>query len=503
MADIIDFLPYDWVPVPIRLGTRKTAIYIFHVTNPMNYFYYDHVNFMVGEDKLSITSPTIYYSEVEDLCGLQPSYKHFDDVRLEIPLTKDFFDFFWKEGKTVKDYISMFSAFYFDLSGCAKIYDHKKRVFTVDGVAIKTSKSILNVKTGEFASLFSSEFKNANQRILEKMKIIVYGEPQEEKEEPTVTGVKPIVTMIEGIYLDGLCLVKEVCSGCVSIGADFKNKLIDYEPYHWKYGDLDIFASTHGLAINLLLTYLLHKFHDKSTVMSITQLPEREYIFKDIMIYGLGSKKKTVFKDYTVLDHVKGNGDTLSQACYALDYYFKDNVIRYYLKLNGGNRSKFKILDDLRVMPDRLYSVYPMIYEFYNRVYWIDIYKLDPDAMWDLIWSAIDVGFRFETVDGIEDILVYKEGEVDFKVIDKLALCPLTGKPLIDSVLGHLGKSYDREAYVEYVRLYGVDPVTREMVHVRDIRPNKVLNDLVSFLTIGVDSDKLVYERYQKLLLDD
>jgi len=507
-VDILDYLPKSWVPVPIRLGTRKTAIYIFHETNPMNYFYYDHVNFMVGEDKLSITAPNIYYSELEDLCGLQPSYKHFDDVRIEMFLTKDFFfDFFWNEGKSIRDYVGLFSAFYFNLSGCMEIYDHKKRTFTVDGVSIKCSKGSFSVAIGEFASLFSSEFKDTYKRILDKMKIHVYGEPEIKVVEEKDVIVEPVLTMIEGLYLNGLCLVKEVCSGCISIGAYFRDKLEEKEKYHWCYEDMDIFASSHGLAINFLLTYLLHKYHDKSTVMSITQLPDDTVRYEKsndtTFVYGYKSKHVSAYGDYDALKHVGIFDEDVIEACYALDAYFKDNIIRYYLKLNGGNRSKFKILDDLRVMPDRLYSVYPMIYEFYNRVYWIDIYKLDYYAQWDLVWSAIDVGFRFIRIRGVDELLVCKEGDIDFKVIDKVALCPLTGKPLIDSVLGHMGRSYDRVAYTEYIRLYGVDPGSREMVYLRDIRPNKVLNDLVSFLTIGIDTDKLIYERYQKLLLDD
>jgi len=396
----------------------------------------------------------------------------------------------------------MFSTFYFNISGCMQMYDHQKRVFDIDGVMIKCSNSSFNVVREEFHSIFATEFNKTN-KILAKMEIQVYGEPKIKDDLDKIEDIKPVLTMIEGLYLDGLCLVREVCSGCISIGSYFKDKLEEVEEYHWRYQDLDIFASSHGLAINFLLTYLLHKYHDKSTVMSITQLPDDVVKYDNKIVYGYKSTNLSVYKDYTILQSVGINGEQVSEACYALDSYFKDNIIRYYLKLNGGNRSKFKILDDLRVMPDRLYSVYPMIYEYYNRVYWIDIYKLDYDAQWDLIWSAIDVGFRFDRIEGIDNLLVYKEGDIDYKIIDKVALCPITGKPLIDSVLGHLGRSYDRVAYVEYVRLYGVDPGSREIVHVRDIRPNKVLNDLVSFLTVGIDSDKLVYERYRKLLLDD
>jgi hypothetical protein len=285
--DILDYLPQGWVPVPMRVGTRKNGIYIFHETDPFNYFYYNHVNYMVGENRLSITSPHLYYSDLEDACGMQPSYKHRDDVRVEIFLTKDFFDFFWSENKSIKDYIGLFSAFYFDLGECMVIYDHKKRKYDVDGVAIKGSRSVLNVTIGEFGQILSDTFQKTNELLLAKMHLIVYSEVDKIDDKKPKLEKAPICTEVPGLYDNGILMVKESCTNCLSYGATFQGALKFKKECHWQYdkqdlvpqnrekdvlidGSVDIYALTYGTAMNYLVTYIYHKYHDKSTAMSTT-----------------------------------------------------------------------------------------------------------------------------------------------------------------------------------------------------------------------------------------
>lgn len=68
-----------------------------------------------------------------------------------------------------------------------------------------------------------------------------------------------------------------------------------------------------------------------------------------------------------------------------------------------------------------------------------------------------------------------KRGETDPEYL----CCPITTEPMTDPVMTPNGKTYEREAIIDWIEGHGTDPFTREALAVEDLRPNNALKALL------------------------
>jgi hypothetical protein len=264
----------------------------------------------------------------------------------------------------------------------------------------------------------------------------------------------------------------------------------------YKKGDYEIVTKDYNVGIQLYLTAIGHKYHDKS--MSTQKIPfllyrnTRIYDGKEEKIrFPNGFEKKTSYYAETyksLLEPGQEYSQLYLEMFQAIDRYFSTSLVRQYLRKEGkdSGMSVVKFTTDFSTDPSSLTHLCPMIRLYKGKIYWW-MYKhiLTDSQLINILWSASDSGFEYERMsNGL--LMAYRVVDYDMKLIEQKFMCPLTGRMLLDPLVSKAGKTYDRIALMEYTRIHGTDPETGEVAYMSDLRNNDTLKEIANLMYLGI-----------------
>jgi hypothetical protein len=61
--------------------------------------------------------------------------------------------------------------------------------------------------------------------------------------------------------------------------------------------------------------------------------------------------------------------------------------------------------------------------------------------------------------------------------------CPITGEVMIDPVIDNEGNSYEKLAIEHWLRRDQTSPITRNRLTLEDLRPNRILKDVIESMS--------------------
>jgi hypothetical protein len=400
------------------------------------------------------------------------------------------------------------------------VLDHPRVHLCVDSVCLKESYCKWPIKIADFMVLYVG-FQSKYLLVAEKL--ILKDAPTLEIENFALSeNVIPeryeveqiqeeLIDRPKGVYLSGEMISNMDCPDCSKMYFQLSDPVLFIKKEKrfgmYMFKEYQVVAEDYNEACRLLCTNFGHKYHDKSTVVSkipyLYYKTERIFDKDQTIVQNNGMTYPTSFNRLTFSELLR-DGETSDQLYVrmfkALDKYFKPNSIRYYLKSYDGKSKVVQFSLDLRLDPDKLFNVQPMVFRFMNHIYWKDIEFEDQDGrtmiekgeVLPTLWAAWDMGFRWsQTVDGLSGLYCSRIIDFDIKLIEETFLCPITRRILFNPVVTPSGRSYDKEAIEEYIRMYGMDPFTREALTLDDLTENKTLARLVTQVYIGMDLDKL------------
>lgn len=509
---LLEFFPDGWMSTAILIKGKQSCIYIRHKSDPTNNFYYVHKNYLELGAKLKIEQPQEYCTMLNDVISQQPSFKRETKTGLEIVITKDYFDYFYYDGFSVKDYILFMATIFYKVGGAMDLYQHHRNHMDVDFVLLKQSNPKEFIAAIDIAPLMANyytKYLTILKRFYPEKEAETIPEKVEEYVQPQIPSFSEdikksseinLVDRIPGIYQNGRFINNNPCQECARLQIfDEIELFFDHKEKQgncYQKGTYEIVSFDYNRAIQLYLTVVGHKYHDKSiSTQKIPFLMYRSVRFYEEGVEKLkfpdGSEKQTAYRRETyknLLSEGQGMRDLYLEMFAAIDRYYSTSLVRQYLKKEGkmSGMSLVKFSADFLTDPDSLMHLCPMIRIYKNKIFWWSIKHVVSDhQLLNILWSSTDSGFLYERISNGK-LLAYRIMDYDMKMIEDKFMCPLTGKLLLDPIVSKSGRTYDRVSLMEYVRINNVDPETGEETYLSDLRNNDTLKEAVTLMYLGL-----------------
>jgi len=524
VGEMLDYLPDTWIPSKVMFSKMMGVMCISHKTNPNIYYYYQHKNYINVADGLEMEPVEDYNCLMSEVLGQQPSRNVSGVIGLEIILTKDFFDFFYPNGLSLEKYVLFMCTLFYAVGGTMDVYSHDRTKMDVDTISLFQTRFAEMIKVedivsriGNYSSTYALFLKQKRVHVPEIVPVVEdYKEPYIPNFEQEIieSKLQEQPARVHGVYLEAKMIGNFICEDCQCLGIfqeielAFKTKIENGVVY--AKGNYEIVSDDYNKAIQMYLTVIGHKFHDKSVVIS--RIPYLDYSHKRYIEDGQeyvehknGVKIQTAYNNETY-EQYRAIGETQNELqdklIRAIDIYYKNNPIRQYLKYEnkGSGVSIVKFIVEFHIDPSSLSALCPMIRVYKNKIYWWTSHELSKAGLkLKLLWAATDIGFRYTAVrEANNKYHAYRILDYDVKAIESKFFCPLTHKLLLDPVVTLSGKSYDKMGLEEYIRIYGKDPETGQDIEVSSLRTNITLRELVSMMYLGYQDSDLVQAKVRK-----